>query len=208
MVALDDSFFTLQHCGAYLKFNKLAEIGNPGNLTPSECQTVANYLIDRKKAGQFRSFWVSYDEQVSLLVNREVAAETAWEPAAKEARKQGAPVEYAWTIEGYDKWMINAFIPKEAEARGNLEQIYAALDWFLGGAYAAQIATLRGYVTPRSDLAKGYAASAGWTPAQIAEIDETRTKLEKKFAHELFWNSGWPDDISAYEREMARFKNA
>lgn len=208
MVALDDSFFTLQHCAAYLKFNKLAEIRDPGNLTSSECESVASYLIERKKAGQFRSFWVSYDEQVSLLVNREVAAETAWEPAAKEARKQGAPVEYAWTIEGYDKWMINAFIPKQAEARGNLDQIYTALDWLLGGAYAAQIATLRGYVTPRSDLAKAYVQSAGWSTEQVSEIEQTIMKLDKKFAHQLFWNSGWPDDIAAYEREMARFKNA
>ncbi len=208
MVALDDSFFTLQHCAAYLKFHKLAEIGNPGNLTSSECKSVANYLIERKKAGQFRTFWVTYDEQVSLLVNQEVAAETAWEPAAKEARTQGVQVEYAWTIEGYDKWMINAFIPKQAEARGNLEQIYKALDWFLGGAYAAQIAILRGYVTPRSDLGKAYAESTGWKAEDVAQIDETIDKLKKKFAHEFFWNSGWPDDIEAYEREMSRFKNA
>jgi spermidine/putrescine-binding protein len=208
MVALDDSFFTLQHCAAYLKFHKLAEIGNPGNLTSSECQTVSSFLIERKKAGQFRTFWVTYDEQVSLLVNGEVAAETAWEPAAKEAQGQGVPVEYAWTVEGYDKWMINAFIPKQAEARGNLEQIYKALNWFLGGAYAAQIAILRGYVTPRSDLGKGYAESAGWKAEDVAQIEETTVKLDKKFAHEFFWNSGWPDDIEAYEREMSRFKNA
>ncbi len=208
MVALDDSFFTLQHCAAYLKYHNLAAIGDPGNLTASECETVANYLIERKEAGQFRTFWVSYDEQVSLLVNQEVAAETAWEPAVKEARGQGVPVEYAWTIEGYDKWMINAFIPKQAEDRGNLDQIYTALNWFLGGAYAAQIAVLRGYVTPRSDLGKAYGESAGWSPEQVAEIEDTISKLDKKFAHELFWNSGWPDDIEAYEREMSRFKNA
>lgn len=208
MVALDDSFFTLQHCAGYLKYHRLAEIGNPGNLTSSECETVANFLIERKKAGQFRTLWVTYDEQVSLLVNQEVAAETAWEPAAMEARKQGAPVEYAWTIEGYDKWMINAFIPRQADDRGNLDQIYTALNWFLGGAYAAQIAKLRGYVTPRSDLGVSYGQSAGWSDAEIAQIEDTVNKLEKKFSHELYWNSGWPDDIDAYEREMSRFKNA
>lgn len=208
MVALDDSFFTLQHAAAYLKFHKLAAIGNPGNLTASEAATVADFLIERKKAGQFRTFWVTYDEQVSLLVNQEVAAETAWEPAAIEARAQGAPVDYAWTVEGYDKWMINAFIPAEAKDRGNLDQIYTALNWFLGGAYAAQIAGLRGYVTPRSDLGRAYAEAAGWTPEQVAQIDDTIAKLDRKFSHELFWNSGWPDDIDAYEREMSRFKNA
>jgi spermidine/putrescine-binding protein len=207
-VALDDSFFTLQHCGAYLKWNKLAEIGNPGNLTSSECETVANYLIERKKAGQFRTFWVTFDEQVALLVNGEVVAETAWEPAAIEAKKQGVAAEYAWCIEGYDKWMNSAFIPKQAEARGNLDNIYKALDWLLGGTYAAEIAVLRGYVTPRADLGLKFASSSGWAAEKIAEIEATVAKLEKKFAHELFWNNGWPDDVAAYEREMARFKNA
>ena len=125
-----------------------------------------------------------------------------------DARSQGAAVEYAWTIEGYDKWMINAFIPKQAEQRGNLDQIYAALNWFLGGAYAANIAKLRGYVTPRSDLGVAYGKSAGLPAADVALIEDTVSKLQKKFSHELFWNSGWPDDIPAYEREMSRFKNA
>lgn len=208
MVALDDSFFTLQHCAAYLKWNKLAEIGNPGNLSASECETVANFLIERKKAGQFRTFWVTFDEQVALLVNQEVVAETAWEPAAIEAKKQGVPAEYAWCIEGYDKWMNSAFIPKEAEGRGNLEQIYKALDWLLGGPYAAEIAVLRGYVTPRADLGVEFAKANGWAAEKTAEIESTVAKLDKKFAHELFWNTGWPDDVTAYEREMARFKNA
>ena len=30
-------------------------------------------------------------------------------------------------------------------------------------------------------------------------------KLDKKFSHELFWNSGWPDDIDAYERRIAEW---
>ncbi len=208
MVALDDSFFTLQHAGAYLKWNKLAEIADPGNLTSSEAETVANFLIERKKAGQFRTFWTTFDEQVALLVNREVVAESAWEPAAKDARSQGADVEYAWTVEGYDKWMINAFIPKQVETRGNVEQVYKALDWFLNGTYAAEIAILRGYLTPRPDLGLEHAKGEGWDEAKIALISETVAKMEKKFSHQLFWNSGWPTAVEAYEREMARFKNS
>lgn len=208
LVALDDSFFTLQHCATYLKWNKLADIGNPGNLTSSECETVANFLIERKEAGQFRTFWATFDEQVSLLLNREVVAETAWEPAALEAQKQGVPAEYAWCIEGYDKWMNSVFVPKQVESRGNLDQVYTALDWLLGGEYAAEIAVLRGYVTPRADLGLEFAKANGWPTEKANEIESTLDKLDKKFAHELFWNNGWPNDVAAYEREMARFKNA
>ncbi|MGA8261786.1 MAG: extracellular solute-binding protein [Arenicellales bacterium] len=207
-VGLDDSWFTLQNCAAYLKWNKLADIEVCGNLTPSECDTVANFLIERKRAGQFRTMWGTFDEQVSLLLNREVVAETAWEPAAKEAQKQGADVAYAWTKEGYDKWMINAFIPKQVKDRGNLDQVYTALDYFLGGQYAAQIAVLRGYVTPRSDLGIDFAKSNGWSKEQVAQIQEAVDKLQKKFASDLFWNPGWPDHVKAYESAMSRFKNA
>jgi spermidine/putrescine-binding protein len=208
LVALDDSFFTLQHCAAYLKWNKMADIGNPGNLTSSECETVADFLIERKEAGQFRTFWATFDEQVSLLLNREVVAETSWEPAVLEAQKQGVPAEYAWCIEGYDKWMNSVFVPKQVESRGNLEQVYTALDWLLGGEYAAEIAVLRGYVTPRADLGFEFAKANGWSAEKANEIESTLAKLDKKFAHELFWNNGWPNDVAAYEREMARFKNA
>jgi len=207
-VALDDSWFTLQNCAAYLKWHKLANIDVPGNLTPSECETVADFLIERKAAGQFRTMWGTYDEQVALLLNREVVAETAWEPAVKEAQAQGADVAYAWTIEGYDKWMINAFIPAQVKDRGNLDQVYTALDYFLGGEYAAEIAVLRGYVTPRTDLGIAYARENGWSDEKTAEIQDNVDKLEKKFASELFWNPGWPDHTEAYERAMSRFKNA
>ncbi len=208
MVALDDSFFTLQHAATYLKFNKLATIGNPGNLSASEANTVANFLIERKKAGQFRTLGTSFDEQVALLVNGEVVAETAWEPAVKEARAQGSDVEYAWTIEGYDKWMINAFIPRQVEARGNTEQVYKVIDWLLGGNYAAQTAILRGYLGARPDLGLAFAKAHQWEPARLEQINSTIAKMDKKFSHPLFWNSGWPDQIAACEREMARFKNA
>lgn len=207
-VALDDSWFTLQNCAAYLKWHKLAEIDEPGNLSPSECETVANFLIERKDAGQFRTMWGTYDEQVALLLNREVVAETAWEPAVKEAQSQGADVEYAWTVEGYDKWMINAFIPAQVKDRGNLDQVYTALNYFLSGEYAAQIAVLRGYVTPRTDLGIEFARGNDWSEERIGQIQDNVAKLEEKFASELFWNPGWPDHTEAYEQAMSRFKNA
>ena len=83
----------------------------------SEVETAANYLIERKKAGQFRNLWSSYDDQISNFANREVLAMRCWEPAVKEAQRQGLDVEYASTPEFYIKWMQAAFIPAEAEDR-------------------------------------------------------------------------------------------
>ena len=207
-VGLDDSFFTISMCAGYMKGAWIADIGNPANLTSSEAATVADYLIERKKAGQFRTFWSTYEEQVSLFVNGEVDAATCWEPGVKDAQRQGADVVYASTREGYDKWMILAFIPTQVKDRGNLADVYRALDWFLGGAYSAEIAGLRGYGTGRPDLGLAYARENNWTDEQIAVINDNITKVTQKFAHPLFFDDGFPDDIEAYEREMDRFRNS
>ena len=207
-VGLDDSFYTIVQAACYLKWHKLADIGNPANLSASEASTVADFLIERKKAGQFRTFWATYEEQVSLFVNGEVDAATCWEPGVKDAQTQGADVVYSTTHEGYDKWMISAFIPSQVTDRGNLADVYRALNWFLGGAYAAEIAGLRGYGTARPDLGLEYAAQNNWTDEQVAVIHENIAKVETKFAHPLFYDDGFPDDIEAYEREMDRFRNS
>ena len=208
-VGLDDSFFTLTWAGGYMKGAGFApDIGNPADMTPEEARMVADFLIERKKAGQFRAFWATYEEQVSLFVNREVDAALCWEPGVKDAQAQGADVEYATTHEGYAKWMIAGFIPTQAKERGNLEKVYKALNWFLGGAYAAEIAGLRGYGTARPDLGLEYAADNDWTDEQTQVIHENMHKIKVKFAHPEWWDSGVPQHLDAFEREMDRFRNA
>ena len=208
-VGLDDSFFTLTWAGGYMKGAGFApDIGNPADMTPEEAATVADFLIERKKAGQFRAFWATYEEQVSLFVNREVDVALCWEPGVKDAQAQGADVEYATTHEGYSKWMIAGFIPTQAKERGNLENIYKALNWFLGGAYSAEIAGLRGYGTARPDLGLQYAADNDWTDEQAQVIHENMHKIKVKFAHPEWWDSGVPQHLDAFEREMDRFRNA
>ena len=208
-VGLDDSFFTLTWAGGYMKGAGFApDIGNPADMTPEEAATVADFLIERKKAGQFRAFWATYEEQVSLFVNREVDVALCWEPGVKDAQAQGADVEYATTHEGYSKWMIAGFIPTQAKERGNLENVYKALNWFLGGAYSAEIAGLRGYGTARPDLGLQYAADNDWTDEQAQVIHENMHKIKVKFAHPEWWDSGVPQHLDAFEREMDRFRNA
>ena len=208
-VGLDDSFFTLTYAGGYMKGAGLApDIGNPADMTPEEAKTVADFLIERKKAGQFRAFWATYEEQVSLFVNREVDVALCWEPGVKDAQIQGADVEYATTHEGYSKWMIAAFIPTQAKERGNLSNVYKALNWFLGGAYSAEISGLRGYGTARPDLGLQYAADNNWTDEQSQVIHDNIHKIKVKFAHSEWWDSGVPQNLDAFEREMDRFRNA
>jgi spermidine/putrescine-binding protein len=207
-VALDAGIFTLANCAIYVKYHKLAEIGDIGDMTPSECDSVADYLIERKKAGQFRTLYKSYDEQVQLLVSGEVLAETCWEPAAIEAKAKGLDVANAYTVEGYDKWSQNFMIPVQAKDRGAEEKALKTIDWFMGGAYAAEKSALEGYVTPRPDLGMEYARDRGWDSGRLAAIALAIDKLDKKFAKPLYQDPGYFKNMEYYERAVARFKNA
>lgn len=204
-VALDEAYGTSMTMAAvYLKHNGLANIAEPSNPTPEEAKTVVDFLIERKKAGQFRSFWGTWEEAVGLMSNREVVIENCWEPVVHELRGQGKDVRYAYTKEGYLKWMIGAYIPAQAKDRGTLDKSYRALNWFLGGEYAAKIAITRGYLTGRMDLAL---ETEGLTKDQIATIGENIEKVKRKFSSELTWYV-LADHVKEVEAEWERFKQA
>ena len=137
--AVGDNFYTLTFAAAYMKYHNLATIDKPENMTASEVAAVADYMIERKQAGQFRTYWSTFDDQISNFVNGEALAQVCWEPAVKESRKQGADIEYAWTPEFYVKWMAAGFIPVQAEDRGNLDErrVRLVLRRFLWGAVGA-----------------------------------------------------------------------
>jgi putative spermidine/putrescine transport system substrate-binding protein len=165
-------------------------------------------LIERKKAGQFRAFYKSFDEQVQLLASGEVIAETCWEPAAIDVKAKGLAVANAYTVEGYDKWSQNLMIPAQAKDRGTTEKALKLIDWFMGGAYAAEKSALEGYVTPRPDLGLAYAKDHGWSEDKIAAIDGAIQKLDRKFSKDLYWDPGYFKNKEYYERAVSRFKNA
>lgn len=206
--ALDGDNIALMIGGMYLKNRGLAEIGDPANMTASEVNTAANFMIERKQAGQFRALWKTYDEQVANFVNGEVLVQRCWEPAVKEAKAKGLDVEYATCKDFHINWMHATFIPVQAAERDNLDEIYTAIDWFLGGSYAAELAVLRGYTGSRMDLGLAFASDNDWPQDKIAQIEANIVKVDTKFSNPDFWIGGAPDDLAAYDAEMARFRNA
>lgn len=206
--ALDGDNIALMIGGMYLKSRGLAEIGDPANMTASEVNTATNFLIERKQAGQFRALWKTYDEQVANFVNGEVLVQRCWEPAVKEAKAKGLDVEYATCSDFHINWMHATFIPVQAADRDNLDEIYTAIDWFLGGSYAAELAVLRGYTGSRMDLGLAYASENDWPQDKIAQIEANIVKVDTKFSNPDYWIGGAPDDLAAYDAEMARFRNA
>ena len=208
-VSLEDTWLTtFAMAGMYLKHHGLATIDQPSNMTLEEAKTTADFLIERKNAGQFRSLWGTWEESIDLMANGEVIVQNCWEPAVKALQRQGHNVRYAYTVEGYNKWMLGAYIPSQAAERGNLEKIYRAIDGFLGGAYSAQIAVLRGYVTGNPQLGLEYAKSENWEADKIQSIEDNLEKIQKKFVAEQFWQNAAPDNMRSIESEWERFVQA
>jgi putative spermidine/putrescine transport system substrate-binding protein len=206
--ALDGDNIALMIGGMYLKNRRLADIRDPANMTAAEVKTAADWMIERKKAGQFRALWKTYDEQVANFVNGEVLVQRCWEPAVKEVKAKGLDVEYATCSDFHVNWMQASFIPAQAPSRGNMDDIYKAIDWFIGGSYAAELALLRGYTGSRMDLGLEYAKQNSWSAEKIAQVKANMVKVETKFSNPNYWIGGAPDDLEAHDAQMARFRNA
>ncbi len=178
-------------------------------MTGPEAKVVVDYLITRKKAGQFRTLQSAFEEQVQLLTNREVMVLNCWEPAVRDANKalgEGA-TRYAYTKEGYFKWGHGAYIASQAKDRGNLPAIYKVLNYFLGGEYRALQARDRGYAGPNMDLGVEYATKQGWPEPDIAALKATEKKVARKFT-KPYTSTTTPTNSSAIEEEWQRFLNA
>lgn len=202
-----DNYIYLWEALAYLKNAGKLAVADILNPSPKEAEATADFLIERKKAGQFRNFWKIFDDQVADMKNGEVDAIRCWEPAVREANKAGGDWVYANAKEFYTKWMHAAYAPAQVADRGNLEEVYTALNWFLGGGYAATITPLRGYLNGRPDLAVDYANSKGLGDI-TNEMEEAKAKMKLKFAKEDFWFSAVPENLQEMQAQMDRVLNA
>lgn len=209
-VALEDSYANAGYKTAiYLKAAGLAEIADPMNMTPSEINTVVNFLIERKREGQFRVLWSSYEQAVNLLANREVYVLDGWEPMVIDVQARGLNCLYAVPKEGYMLWAMSGYItnnPNRSEER--LAAVYALFNFMMGPWYGARLSSMNGYLT--SPQAPAFAAAnpqlfEDGEPAKVAAADENgRAKL----SNGTHWQFRWPDEVHTLESEWARFKAA
>jgi len=210
-VSMEDNWLTsLPIAATYLAGNRLAKIGDPSNMTPGEVKTVVDFLIQRKKAGQFRALWSSWEEAVNMLGTREVVAMSTWEPVVVALRDKGKQVVYSTAREGYNKWMLGWWLPRGAEKNNRLDAVYKALEFFNGGWYAAHMAIERGYATGRPDLGLAYvnAHPKDFTANQKQAVFQKYREVQTKFRSKYFWENAAPDHLDVIQAEWDRFKAA
>ena len=208
-VALEDNWMTtFPMAASYVSTSGRHPVADPADMTADEAKAVADYLIERKKAGQFRSFWSSWEESVSLLASKDVIAINCWEPAALEVQKAGGAVRYATTVEGYNKWMICAYVPTQVVGRNKYGAVAKVLEGFLGGLYAARMATRSGYATAIPEAGLAFAKENNLPATEVAAIEANIRKVSTKFAARQFWQTPAPKNMEAIKSEFSRFRNA
>lgn len=209
-VALEDNYTTAgQKTALYLKANKLANIVNPDDMTATEFKTVVDFLIEKKRSGQFRTLWSSFEQAVNLIVSKEVHVIDCWEPMVSAAEAKGVKAVYAQPKEGYLLWAMTAYIvhnprrtPEQTKA------VYALLDFLQGPWYGAKIALTRNYMTNSLAVPYANATPAEFKPEEARKIALVDEGVKAKFKRGGVWQNRWPTAVEAYESEWARFKAA
>jgi len=209
-VALEDNYTTAgQKTALYLKQSGMAKIQDPADMTPEELKTVVDFLIEKKKEGQFRVIWSSFEQSVNLLTSKEVHVMDCWEPMVFVAKGKGVDAVYADPKEGYLLWAMAAYIVKNPDRPPEqTDAAYQLLDFMLGPWYGAKITGMRGYMTnPQGpDYAKAHPDEFSAEEAEkVAAID---ANVKAKFQKGGTWQNRWPTHVEAYESEWARFKAA
>jgi putative spermidine/putrescine transport system substrate-binding protein len=212
-VALFDNFVQgLTKTALYLKHNNMADIDNPGAMRPAEIETVADFLIEKKNAGQFRTLWSSQETGVNLLVSGEVVAIEGWQSMAALARQRGlSSARYAVTDEGYQKFMHTWMIPdgETANSEGMADLTYQFLNFLNSGYYGAKIAEASGFVMPLQDKSMNYIDE---NPDEFEDPDALRDEItgtsERLADPKGTWVNWDPQHKDTYISEWSRFKEA
>lgn len=208
-VALEDNYTTAgQKTALFLNQSGQAQIADPSDMTPEEVRTVVDFLIEQKKAGQFRVIWSSFEQAVNLLTSKEVHVMDCWEPMVFVANAQGANAVYAAPKEGYLLWAMAAYIVNNPNmTEEDLDAAYELLNFMLGGWYGAKITLARGYMT--NPQAVPFAASSDeFTEEEAAKVAAITEGVQAKFEKGGTWQNRWPTHVDAYEEQWQRFKAA
>ena len=136
--------------------------GDKGNMTQEEIDITIDALIALKKAGQFRSFWSTFDESVNLMAAGEVVIQSMWSPAVTAVRTRGIDCVYQGLKEGYRGWGLGMGLMRHLDGL-KLEAAYEYLNWYLSGWQGAFIAR-QGYYSsvPETALANLTANERGY----------------------------------------------
>jgi putative spermidine/putrescine transport system substrate-binding protein len=152
-IGIMDAAMVMESAGA-IKY------GDKGNMTRGEIDKTIAFLIEQKKAGQFRAFWKSFDESVNLMASGEVVIQSMWSPAVAAVRAKGIPCVFQPLKEGYRAWGGGLGIAKHLSGL-ELDAAYEYINWYLSGWVGAYL-NRQGYYSAVIDTAKQFMSADEW----------------------------------------------
>ncbi len=144
VAVLNDPGIGMQDTGSAAEALGLVTFGSMGNMTREEIDALIEILLELKDQGQFRAFWTSFDESVSLMSSGEVVIESMWSPAVALLAAQAFPIRYAAPPEGFRGWSGGHAIPAHVEDPSKLQAVYDYINWWNSGE-PANIMMRQGY---------------------------------------------------------------
>ena len=159
------------------------QYGDKGNMTRDEIEKTTAFLIESKRAGQFRAFWKSFDESVNLMASGEVVIQSMWSPAVTAVRSRGIACTYQPLEEGYRAWGGGLGLSKNLTGL-ELDAAYEYINWYLSG-WAGAYLNRQGYYSAVLETAKENMTPDEWgfwmegKPAQ-ADIKSPDGKVLEK----------------------------
>jgi putative spermidine/putrescine transport system substrate-binding protein len=131
-----------------------------GNMTKAEIDKTIAFMIDKKKEGQFRAFWKSFDESVNLMASGEVVIQSMWSPAVTAVRAKGIACKFQPLAEGYRAWGGGLGIAKHVSGL-ELDAAYEYINWYLSG-WVGGYLNRQGYYSAVLDTAKENMSANEW----------------------------------------------
>jgi spermidine/putrescine transport system substrate-binding protein len=98
---------------------------DPLHLTDEQLENVKNLYIEAKKNGQFRTFYQTDSDQVTLFKGHEVWLMPGGRGTALDIQREDEPVEFQMAEEGQILWTCGYGITK------NIDAAYALLNYYL-----------------------------------------------------------------------------
>jgi putative spermidine/putrescine transport system substrate-binding protein len=200
----------IMDCAMVMESLGAIKYGDKGNMTKPEIDKTIAFMIEKKKAGQFRAFWKSFDESVNLMASGEVVIQSMWSPAVAAVRSKGIACKYQPLAEGYRAWGGGLGMAKHLSGI-ELDAAYEYINWYLSG-WVGAFLNRQGYYTAVLETAKEHMTPNEWgywmegKPATADILSPEGKVMEKagavrdggsfydRMGHVSCWNSVMTED--------------
>jgi spermidine/putrescine-binding protein len=201
---------TLTNTAIYLKESGKQDIDDPADMSEKEVAGVAQFLIDLKMKGHFRTFWDGFQNGVDILASEEVLVSSCWEPVQiVAARKSGKEIRYGTMKEGHQTWNNIWMLTKGGVERGMDDAFYKLMDVYLSPWFGARTLLTFGFTPQMKGVLEYVEASDSFDAAAKATIT---TRLNNKSARNAVkgnaWQNVFPTNIRAYQDWWAKVQAA